>query len=399
MIRGLTGAVVLMWIALAGTAFGAPPQILGGTSGVCSDESKEWDATLSESRDHFLLRYTASDGPTRLKVATQQEKWLQGPDVAWFDVNEEISVGGILSGSVACQGIGAGTFAVEMFDIPAAPTTFQGRLTRQVFGTNSIVFRSLGAAEHIAEISVTQGALEVDGGSQMNSPETVVTTRQLPLGLLQKGEHYLYLNAADGPQAIWSLSVRALPVALTRLRWSEREIEPGEVSKLDYRSSGETDLTATINDSQGRVVRHLAQGGRILWGDRSLAWDGRRANGSAVADGRYRAVLRTSDPSGETGEVSSQIVVNMPPKIRFKKRPTKVVRTSKPRAKVKFVLKSNERAARYECRAKRKWMPCRARQKFRLSPGRYVFKARARDEFGAVDQKPLKWRFKVKRKR
>lgn len=376
-------------------ASAADPVPFASASGSCNQQSKAWSTgTVSETRDQFLARYTQAAGPTTLWVGdfidgTNAE--VAGPDTVWVAGYDAIG-GAPFSGSVSCQSTNAGAFSVQLYDIPDAPTSFSGALTHTTIPENRVAFNAPGDGYYVADVTVTQGALDINDGEQL-----IASHDQINLGYIQAGLDGFNLNAAPGPQAIWSMTIHALPVVLSGLDWTKPMIEPGQISQLEYDASGETNLTAVIKNGSGQIVKTLAQDLHIQSGKSSLTWDGRSSSGSDLPDGQYTAFLTTEDPSGSTGSKSVPIIVNRAPETTFTRKPGKTVRTKRGRARVRFTATSNDPAT-FECAAKRNWQPCDAKQTFRLPPGRYRFSTRAVDEFGAVDRSPATWKFRVKRR-
>ncbi len=79
------------------------------------------------------------------------------------------------------------------------------------------------------------------------------------------------------------------------------------------------------------------------------------------------------------------------------KKPKKLVRTSKPRAKVKVRFTGTQDAT-FQCRLnKRGWLPCTSPRTLKLRPGKYTFRVRAVLN-GSADPTPAKVKFRVKRR-
>lgn len=386
-----------------GTASAANPVPFASAAGTCDHEDKPWSTgMIDQARDSFLFRYAVAGGPTQLQLDDSIVGSIlptQGPDTVWGAPDGQVQGGAPFTGSVSCNGANAGAFSVQLYDIPDTPTSFSGAVTDDgsLLVPNEIAYRAPAEGYYVADVSVSQGALEFNRYGE--TPRFISSSEQLDLDFLEAGEHSLRFFGADGPQAQWSITIRALPVVLSGLSWSKPAIEQGQASQLRYEASGETDLTAVIRNAGGQAVRTLAQNLRIHAGGRSLTWDGREGSGADVPDGRYTAELTTHDPSGHVGSWSAPIVVNRPPETRLTRKPGKRVRATHKRARVTFAFTSNEPAATFECGFSRGWTPCSSPQGFRLSPGRYVFPVRAKDEFGAVDRSPAEWRFQVRRAR
>ncbi len=177
----------------------------------------------------------------------------------------------------------------QLHDAPEAPAAFTGRTTPSENARSTVAYKVLGTAPFEADVVVTQGAIKV--GS-----ETVASRRIVSLGREEAGVSYLSVEALDGPQAHWTVRVRALPVPVAATGFRTSVAPPGVPVSFNYSVGGETNITAVVSGPQG-PVRVLASGLQVS-GDRSMTWDGTDESARAVPDGTYTLTLTSRDPSG-----------------------------------------------------------------------------------------------------
>jgi hypothetical protein len=212
------------------------------------------------------------------------------------------------------------------------------------------------------------------------------------LGTLPQGNNAVRLKALEGPQAIWSLQISALPVALSGVVFERRAVQPGKIVHLRYTTSGETKVTAVIQNPEGQMVRTIAGGFRVQRGNHTLTWDGRDAQGNLLPDGGYIAQVTTLDPSGSTQAAEAPIQIDSGPQTFWIRKPPRVSR----RRVAKFSFRSSDPRASFQCQYKRGWRRCRSPRIFHLAPGHYKFAVRAIDRYGIQDSSPAVSRFRIK---
>ncbi len=133
---------------------------------------------------------------------------------------------------------------------------------------------------------------------------------------------------------------------------------------------------------------------------------------TTVSGGRldvYRAMISgSSNPAGggggETGSGSSTGTTPAPgtanhrPNTFFNRKPGRVVRTDRPRAKVVFKFGSTEAGSSFRCRLDGvQYASCTKRYALRLLPGRHVLKVKAVASDGGTDPSAAVAKFRVKR--
>jgi streptogramin lyase len=146
---------------------------------------------------------------------------------------------------------------------------------------------------------------------------------------------------------------------------------------------------STLALAAGTGPRQISAGpGNTLWVTLDLAEAVARVNGVSPAP----APAPTPQPTPVPGATVDT---------RITKKPKKVVRSRKARARVK-VRFTGTRGASFQCRLGKKplkkWRSCASPKVLKLKPGRYTFRVRA-SLGGIKDRTPAKVKFRVKRRR
>lgn len=105
------------------------------------------------------------------------------------------------------------------------------------------------------------------------------------------------------------------------------------------------------------------------------------------------------DPAGETAAImaffAEMVEASAAPRAKLRRRPGKRVEADGGRVKVRFKLASNDPDGGFECRMdSRKLKPCDAVERYRLAPGRHVFRFRALSARGRPGDRDA-YRFRV----
>jgi streptogramin lyase len=140
---------------------------------------------------------------------------------------------------------------------------------------------------------------------------------------------------------------------------------------------------ATLPLGPGTGPRHLTAGpGGTLW----------------VTLDSAEKVARISGVAAPTGPLDPGTGLPAPVSTKITKKPKKVIRTKKKRAKVRMKFTGTP-GAKFQCQVKKtKWRKCKSPKTYRLKKGRYVIRVRAVLD-GTRDSTPAKVRFRVVRKR
>jgi flagellar basal-body rod modification protein FlgD len=73
----------------------------------------------------------------------------------------------------------------------------------------------------------------------------------------------------------------------------------GSSLDLEYNLAADADVTVTVKDEDGNVVRTIEAGNQTK-GDQSIAWDGMNDYGETVEDGKYTFEVTATDDAGST---------------------------------------------------------------------------------------------------
>jgi hypothetical protein len=224
-----------------------------------------------------------------------------------------VSAGTSNSETIGCEGNGGDTVTLTYFDVPFPPTIFSGITSPGYY--SQVEIDVPGTAQYSAALSLTSGAvnLAASSGSQVTLASS---SANVALGTLNSGIAPVTITAQGGPPAAWTLSVQALPVAISAVAFAHRLARAGNINTLSYTTSGDTAITATLASATGNVVRQLSSGLSVGVGAHSLTWDGLDENGNPVPDGHYTAALQSIDPSGLTNQASTTVLMDShPPRI------------------------------------------------------------------------------------
>lgn len=314
----LAVALVTGW---ADTARAADPQPLGEVSGACVPGafSSEYQLPATPENHPSTILRVAVNGPVWWAAHDIQ---ITGADTIWDD-GGSVDAGVPVSGYVDCMQHDNVAYTVTQFDTPSAPTRFSGSSTPggsdessgDPFGSN-LSFRAPGDAPYVADVTVSQGAVNVT--ADMSASTTVASQRTVTLGALDAGEHTVSLVALDGPQAIWQVTIRPLPIAVSGLAVGRAVARPRQANTLAYTTSGQTRITVTVLNGASDVVRTLARDLAVGRGDHELTWDGTTQGGARLRDGSYRLLVQSVDPVGNASQAATPVIVDgTPPRVRW----------------------------------------------------------------------------------
>ena len=294
-------AAAVASLLVSGSAFAADSVPFASVSGTCdsSDSSSSSYETAPQpaARTAVIARLEVQAGSGGSTFGS-----FSGPDTIWASAGS-VSAGDRLRGYVYCSP--DSPYTVTYYDRPTTPTAFSGSTTPG--GTDSsLPFRVPGGAQYVADLSLSQGAVTLD-------QRAFASSGRLEMGTLRAGDNSLEVAAKDGPQARWSVSIRALPVVLSALKFDHRAVRAGTIVKGSYTTSGDTTVTGNVVAADGRVVRSLASGLPLGLGEHSLTWDGLDGGGRPVPDGTYALRLDSLDPSGERGAGQATITIDSAP--------------------------------------------------------------------------------------
>jgi len=234
-----------------------------------------------------------------------------GAGTVWAPYGTSLLPGDYGDVQIYCDGDASSvSYSVALYDSPATPFTLSGAVTScPTCGSRNIIqFSAPGTAHYLAELTLTQGgvALCCDGTGH---DQVFASSGTLDLGYVQRGVKTIELRPLAGPTADWSLSVHALPVILSRLKFNVSSIRPRQITTIGYRVDGDVTLSAVIENSAGNAVSTVASQLPVLAGDRTLTWNGLNQAGSPVPNGTYTLAVSVTDAAGNSGSGQAAIRV------------------------------------------------------------------------------------------
>lgn len=207
----------------------------------------------------------------------------------------------------------SGSVSASLAERPTTPATFSGITTprEQVHDEDGVAsylpFTTPGAGQYVLDAIISQGAITVEG-----IPGSIESSGQYSLGNLSAGDQNLRVEAENGPQAQWELTVKELPVTINGLSFGQAYMAPGAGLPADFSVTGDTQITATVTNSAGQPVRNLGTF-PVSEGNSSISWDGRGNGGEVLPDGPYTLTLISNDPSGNTTSAQTTITLDSTP--------------------------------------------------------------------------------------
>jgi hypothetical protein len=238
-----------------------------------------------------------------------------GAGSVWGSLGEPLSSGDFASVQIDCSGSPADVnYAIALYDAPTTPFTLSGSATTcpSCSSTNDIGFYPPATAHYAAELTLTQGSVDLSNG---HSDQVFASSGTFDLGYLVHGQQHLYLTPLAGPKVEWTISIQLLPVALSGLRFDAPYIRPTQPGRMSYHVDGDVTLSAAIENSATDVVRTIATNLAVPAGDHTLTWDGLDAGGSEVPDGAYTVAVTYTDGSGNSGSGTASVEVDGTPPV------------------------------------------------------------------------------------
>lgn len=292
--------------ASAASGLGAP---FVSHSGTCPASPGYTTFTVPISADHSdpLAELTAA-GPATLRDAHYHAVDTGGAGTVWEPWGESLSAGQSVNVEVDCNSSTDVSYTFSLYDAPSTPFTVSGAVTScpTCSPQNDIRFSAPATAHYVADLTLTQGSVDLSGGP---GDHVFASSGLYDLGYLATGERDIRLTPLAGPTAKWSLSVHALPVVLSGLRFDPAQIRPKQVTTISYHVDGDVTLSAAIENSAGTVVRTLASDLAVAAGDNTLTWDGLDQSGSPVPNGTYTVAVSFTDAAGSSGAAHASVRV------------------------------------------------------------------------------------------
>lgn len=299
-------AAVVPRAAAAASGLGAP---FVSHSGTCPSSPGYTTFTAPISADHSdpVAELTAN-GRATLRDAHHDGVDTGGAGTVWEPWGESLSPGEYVDVEVDCNSSTDVSYTVNFYDAPSTPFTVSGAVTScpTCSPQNDIRFSAPGTAHYVADLTLTQGSVDLSGGP---GDHVFASSGRYDLGYLDRGQRDIYLTPLAGPTAKWSLSIHALPVLLSGLKSDPARIRPKQTTTIGYHVDGDVTLSAAIENSSGAVVRKLASSLAVAAGDNTLTWDGLDQAGSPVPNGRYTVAVSFTDAAGNSGSGHASVQV------------------------------------------------------------------------------------------
>lgn len=313
-VRSILLAAVLagvMLLALVASAAANPPSLIQTISGTCDHSSgfaSHFGTPVSGNHPNVVESFQGGSATVDFNVLEEEA----GPgDIVW-DSGSALNANDTPSVTTNCS---ADTpFSVSFYDVPSTPASFTGAGEASLNLSASLTpFLVSHTAHYVADLSLNQGAVQLSGPCCGGSPQTFASSGTFSLGTLTPGKSSLSVTPLDGPQAQWTVSIHALPVAFTASSSDPAAASGGTPVTFDYGVDGDTTINATVLNAGGAAVRTLASGLSVNAGDHSLTWDGRDGGGGLVPDGVYTLALSSTDPNGNQASTSATVTIDSTP--------------------------------------------------------------------------------------
>lgn len=306
--RPLWLAAIVVSLLLPTIASASEPLPFASASGLCADGQMTFPSQTQLHKD-VLVHFQSLGASGRIGVFAPS--YFAAGDSGWesYSNGENASVEAGTSSTVDFE-CSSGSVEAFLAERPSTPATFSGRstpvggLAEAVGVKNSYLpFTAPGAGQYVVAISMSQGAIEIEGISGI-----LESSGEYSLGALKAGDRDIAIRAKSGPTAIWSATVRELPVVINKLTFGQQCVAPGTALPAKFSVTGDTMITADVLNSSGQVVRELGTF-NVPEGEGSIPWDGRGAGGSELPNGLYTLRLVSTDPQGDSTNAQTSIYV------------------------------------------------------------------------------------------
>jgi hypothetical protein len=301
----LAASVAAFLLVAAGLARADVPAPFATLSGACpaGQQSVFSASPVTATHSNVVVRYAATSGSPALDGTT-----IPAGRVQWYPRSSAITTNSTPSVSVYNCSSQASAFQVAFYDRPSAPVTYSG------VGNSDLPFTYVGDAQYVADLQLSTGAVALSTSYCCGGTQQFASSGQYSLGTVgSQDAAELDIRALDGPAPVWTVTIRPLPVAITDAAFATPISRPGTVIQANYKTTGDTAITATVLNAAGQPVRNLASGLGVTTGSHSLSWDGRGGGGAPLPDGTYTLALTSHDANGLTSSQSASVVVDGSP--------------------------------------------------------------------------------------
>jgi hypothetical protein len=206
-------------LTLATVAFGSSGDRAGAMSGLgapfvshsgtCPSSPGSTTFTVPVSAGHSdPVAQLTTDGPATLRDASHDGVDTGGAGTVWERWGQSLSPGQSLIVEVDCNSSTDVSFTFDLYDAPSTPFSVAGAVTNcsTCSSRNDIRFSTPGIAHYVADLTLTQGSVDLSGGPRAH---VFGSSGTYDLGYLAKGPRDVYLTPLAGPTAKWSLSIHA----------------------------------------------------------------------------------------------------------------------------------------------------------------------------------------------
>ena len=265
-----------------------------------------WRLPPVTASENLIARLTAVGDPVS---SLAPGATVHPGDVTWLPIELE-SDSGEPAFALYCGGRTSHVSA-SISALPSAPASYTGVTTPGWDTASRVGFVAPADGEYIADVALSQGAIVLGDSAP------VVSSKEVSLGQLDRGTNLLYVSAADGPPARWTIGIRAAPVRISNMSASPSVTRPDVPITVAYRISAPATIDAAVRHPAGHVVRTLATNLNASRGARTILWDGLDLNGRPVTDGRYKVAITAAGADGRTTYDNVDVTIDSaPPAVR-----------------------------------------------------------------------------------
>jgi hypothetical protein len=299
-----TFAAVTAILALPGGASAAEPVPFATASAPCSNNEIVFPIQSTSHPDAiFHFKSIGAEGSIGSYSSPELGSARFGVgDSGWADNWNKVEIGAGTAPRLTLN-CSSGSVEATLAERSSTPTTLSGATSAG--SESNLPFTAPGEGQYVLALTISQGGLEVSGVSGI-----VQSSGEYPLGHFEGGAKGVTLHGAPGPQAVWSATVKEVPVAINKLSFGQTTcMAPGKGIPATFSTTGNTTITASVTNSSSQTVRELGTF-PVREGTNSIAWDGRGAGGASVPSGTYALNLRSTDPQGDVTTAQTSISVD-----------------------------------------------------------------------------------------
>ena len=297
---------------LPAMAHAADPVSFASSSAVCTGYGTTVNFPVVSTYHSDAIYRLTSTGASGVDGANFDLPTFTPGDQVWGDAGA-INAGTAPSLSFSCTG---GTISLDLYDRPNPPTTISG-ISSSISTTSELPFTVLHSGQYVVDVSLDQGAVQLQAGFEGLPMLTIARSGEYSLGSLDtttpNGGNWGYMVwGMNGPTAHWLMTVREVPVQISALAFPSGYTAPGTPITAPFSVSGDTSINAYIHNAAGQVVSHLGAW-NAAEGQSSVTWDGLGDGGARFEDGTYWLHLDSTDPNGNVTSAETSVFVDGTP--------------------------------------------------------------------------------------